>query len=84
MNDQEKFERTMHAGMGDRFDRDDFERARGKFKMDRHRARQEGVPATVKDCKQCEQYAKTGGPDHWPSMFCKSGKRVHCTCDVCF
>lgn len=38
------------------------------------------------ECKQCKQIREGGGfgPHHFASSNCESGKRNHCTCDVCF
>lgn len=37
------------------------------------------------ECAYCDEY---GGeammPSHTPSPRCESGKRPHCTCDICF
>jgi hypothetical protein len=36
-------------------------------------------------CAYCDQHAKDEmTPPHDPSPRCESGKRPHCTCDVCF
>ena len=37
------------------------------------------------DCSYCKQH-KPGDmmPSHDASRHCESGKRSHCTCDVCF
>ena len=37
----------------------------------------------VAGCKGCESYGEYG-PSHWASPLCRSGGRVHCTCDACF
>ena len=36
------------------------------------------------NCKSCREYSVFGGPRHGNSIFCQSGKRPHCTCDMCF
>lgn len=36
-------------------------------------------------CPTCAELAAGSfGPSHDPSPRCESGKRPHCTCDVCF
>jgi len=36
-------------------------------------------------CPTCAELARGSfGPSHDPSPRCESGKRPHCTCDVCF
>jgi hypothetical protein len=40
---------------------------------------------TEKGCPACAELARGSfGPSHDPSPRCESGKRPHCTCDVCF
>lgn len=39
------------------------------------------------DCTECKRRIETGnyaGPGHEPSSRCRSGKRVHCSCSICF
>lgn len=36
------------------------------------------------DCQQCVYANAHGGPSHYASPRCRSGKRPHCTCDTCF
>jgi hypothetical protein len=37
------------------------------------------------ECAYCDEHREdTMMPPHDPSRFCESGKRNHCTCDVCF
>lgn len=36
-------------------------------------------------CETCAELARGSfGPSHDPSPRCESGKRPHCTCDICF
>lgn len=36
-------------------------------------------------CATCAELARDSfGPWHDPSPRCESGKRPHCTCDICF
>jgi hypothetical protein len=36
-------------------------------------------------CAYCDAHRhETMMPSHTPSKNCESGKRPHCTCDVCF
>lgn len=36
-------------------------------------------------CATCAELARGSfGPSHDPSPRCESGKRPHCTCDICF
>lgn len=36
-------------------------------------------------CRYCDVHRlDTMMPPHTPSKNCESGKRAHCTCDVCF
>jgi hypothetical protein len=36
-------------------------------------------------CAYCDEHRDDGMmPPHTPSSRCESGKRPHCTCDVCF
>jgi hypothetical protein len=36
-------------------------------------------------CPTCAELARGSfGPSHEPSPRCESGKRPHCTCDICF
>lgn len=36
-------------------------------------------------CPTCAELARGSfGPSHDPSPRCESGKRPHCTCDICF
>jgi len=38
-----------------------------------------------KGCATCAELARGSfGPRHDPSPRCESGKRPHCTCDICF
>ena len=46
-----------------------------------------GQAAKYPDCKTCQRYLEEGkyfSPRHEASRFCGSGKRDHCTCDLCF
>ena len=37
------------------------------------------------ECSYCDEHRNDSMmPSHTPSQFCLSGKRPHCTCDVCF
>lgn len=36
------------------------------------------------DCEACVAAREFGGPSHYASPRCRSGKRPHCTCDTCF
>ena len=55
-------------------------------------SRLEELGYIVPDCKTCQEIfysaVRNGqiafGPRHIPSSRCESGKRPHCTCDVCF
>ena len=38
----------------------------------------------VHNCGLCDRYFVLGGPKHVASKFCESGKRDHCSCDMCF
>jgi len=38
----------------------------------------------ISNCKQCEENKGKIYPDHFANKQCESGKRDHCTCDVCF
>lgn len=38
----------------------------------------------VADCDTCKSVSVFGGPPHYGSPRCRSGKRPHCTCDTCF
>ena len=55
-----------------------------KPRIDRAEARRRRIPDVVEGCRECAQYQKTGGPDHYPSEFCRSGKRPHCSCGTCY
>jgi len=35
-------------------------------------------------CTACLDPAQRGGPDHFASPNCESGKRPHCSCDTCY
>lgn len=35
-------------------------------------------------CKACDGEKTNFHPSHDPSSRCESGKRKHCSCDVCF
>ncbi len=35
-------------------------------------------------CRACIIQGDGFGPRHWPSEYCRSGQRPHCTCDTCF
>lgn len=35
-------------------------------------------------CEPCKRWQAQGGPAHYFSPYCRSGKRPHCTCDTCF
>jgi hypothetical protein len=35
-------------------------------------------------CVQCRWASVFGGPSHEGSNYCRSGKRAHCSCDLCF
>lgn len=39
-----------------------------------------GFTNDADDCKGCQQ----GGPSHYASDRCESGKYNHCSCDTCF
>lgn len=61
--------------------------------IDRHIEYLEMLGSIEKACKYCErelypQYKKGNfnvmAPRHKASNRCKSGKKPHCTCDVCF
>lgn len=40
---------------------------------------------TEQACRTCAELAQGGfGPSHDASPRCESGKRPHCTCDICF
>jgi len=40
---------------------------------------------TEEGCPTCAELARGSfGPPHDPSPRCESGKRNHCTCDICF
>lgn len=40
---------------------------------------------TEEGCMTCAEIARGSfGPSHDPSPRCESGKRPHCTCDICF
>ncbi len=40
---------------------------------------------TEEGCATCAELARGSfGPSHDPSPRCESGKRPHCTCDICF
>lgn len=42
-------------------------------------------PILVAECPSCIDRAATGsGPAHEASQRCESGRRPHCTCDVCW
>lgn len=50
-------------------------------------ARWERDGIIVRDCKGCEPlYADPDAmcPRHQGSEYCESGKRPHCTCDLCW
>lgn len=39
------------------------------------------------DCLTCQRMIESGkfyGPSHTPSLFCRSGKRPHCSCGSCY
>lgn len=39
------------------------------------------------DCLTCQRRIESGkfyGPAHTPSQFCRSGKRDHCSCSLCY
>ena len=38
----------------------------------------------VPGCLECSVNSVFGGPSHRNSSFCESGRRPHCTCDMCF
>jgi acyl dehydratase len=38
----------------------------------------------VSDCDYCKEVSIFGGPGHFASGSCRSGRRAHCTCDTCF
>ena len=41
--------------------------------------------AMEEGCATCAELAQGSlGPPHDPSPRCESGKRPHCTCDICF
>lgn len=48
------------------------------------------IPARIShkppgECEYCDKHAKSSMmPPHDASKNCESGKRPHCTCDVCF
>lgn len=48
-------------------------------------AREKNLPH-VKGCATCDSYRQKQiwGPNHFPSVYCESGGRPHCTCDTCF
>jgi hypothetical protein len=40
----------------------------------------------IANCKYCQEIKASGGfgPSHFASPNCQSGRRPHCTCDLCF
>ena len=36
------------------------------------------------ECNYCVSHYKQHAPYHFASDRCESGKRDHCTCDICF
>ena len=38
----------------------------------------------VADCKACASSSVFGGPGHYASPNCQSGRRPHCSCDTCY
>lgn len=39
----------------------------------------------IEECKYCQENKNSYMfPNHFASNRCESGKRNHCTCDVCF
>lgn len=38
----------------------------------------------VEGCQVCNEYPPDEGPPHDASPRCESGRREHCTCDICF
>lgn len=63
---------------------------RAMERLDKRNAlkRAQGQPRrrTIESCQSCIDYAAR--TDHFPwhdaSSGCESGKREHCTCDICF
>jgi len=54
-----------------------------QFKKDCEALRKRIV--TEEGCPTCAELARGSfGPSHDPSARCESGKRPHCTCDICF
>lgn len=46
---------------------------------------QKNKPKTNPGCKYCEDHKNDSMmPPHQPSANCQSGKKPHCTCDVCY
>lgn len=50
-----------------------------KFLTDEEKREQE-----IKNCKACQENKGKFYPHHFASNSCESGKRNHCTCDICF
>lgn len=47
----------------------------------------DGYPRYYHDCQFCQREKENGNtffPPHNASTYCLSGKRSHCTCDICF
>lgn len=40
----------------------------------------------IANCEYCKKIAAEGGfgPSHFASPNCQSGRRPHCSCDLCF
>jgi hypothetical protein len=54
-----------------------------QFKKDSEALRKRVV--MEEGCPTCAELARGSfGPFHDPSPRCESGKRPHCTCDICF
>lgn len=56
---------------------------REQEKINRLRTHAEKFP----DCPTCKRRIETGnytGSGHEPSSLCRSGKRPHCSCSICF
>ena len=43
-----------------------------------------GGPDAIEGCPGCIARAARGGPAHEASPRCESGRRPHCSCDVCW
>lgn len=45
---------------------------------------QQEALACASDLDGCKSCLDKNGPRHFATHLCKSGKHIHCSCDICF